>query len=229
MFWLCHWVESEGGGRGGGAKTWHTSHTDNTMWLPSLTVLGKYNIRFCAQLHFCVNHCVSQVSPILIVTHTLHLPAHSYSLLVFLSIVLYIPLDEVYYQKLPKICTSPPFCTFCCLHTTLRQSGERAFAWILILSCAYAPPAVPHTIVTTVAAFWINGSFNEHVLQEISGACVETKPRGMETTCIISGNGGWPCVRLHFQYKQQKPCRWPASRAIVLLCVRVYMHNRQWS
>ena len=36
----------------------------------------------------------------------------------------------------------------------------------------------------------MNGSFDEHVLQEISGSCVETKPRGIEATCIVSGNRG---------------------------------------
>ena len=35
----------------------------------------------------------------------------------------------------------------------------------------------------------MNGSFAECVLREISGACVDTKPRGTEATCIVRGNG----------------------------------------
>ena len=34
------------------------------------------------------------------------------------------------------------------------------------------------TITKTAVAFWTNGSFAEHVLWEISGACVDTKLRG---------------------------------------------------
>ena len=61
------------------------------------------------------------------------------------------------------------------------------FAQILILSRTYAPPTIPHTIAMTTAAFWMNGSFDEGVLQEISGARVETMPRGIKATYIVSG------------------------------------------
>ena len=104
-----------------------------------------------------------------------------------------------------------------------------AFAQILISSRAYAPPAIPHTIATTATAFWMNGSFDECVLQEVSGACVHTKPRGIEATCIISGNRGRPHVSSRFQCEQQKPWRWPVNKSIVFLCVCVYKHNRQRS
>ena len=86
-------------------------------------------------------------------------------------------------------------------------------------------PAIPYTIAMTVVAFWMNGTFDERVLQEISGTCVETKPRGTEATCIVSGNRGRPCISLRFQCKQQKPWRWPANKTIVFLCVCVYKHN----
>ena len=33
-------------------------------------------------------------------------------------------------------------------------------------------------------------SFTERVLHEISGACVDTKPRGNKATCIVSGDRG---------------------------------------
>ena len=86
--------------------------------------------------------------------------------------------------KLPKY--APLFAHY------LRQKWEGG---ILILFHTYASPAVPHTIVTTAVTLWMNGSFDERVLQEISGACVETKPRGIEATCIISGNRGRPRVK----------------------------------
>ena len=59
---------------------------------------------------------------------------------------------------------------------------EGAFARIFISSLANIPPAVPHihfTIVTTSAAFWKNGSFDERVLQEISGTSVDTNRSNM--------------------------------------------------
>ena len=86
-------------------------------------------------------------------------------------------------------------------------------------------PAIPHTIVTTAMGFWMNGIIDERVLQEISRACVKTKPRGIEATCIISGNRGQPRISSRFRCKQQKPWRWPANKAIVFLYVRVYKHN----
>ena len=42
------------------------------------------------------------------------------------------------------------------------------------------------TIMTSAVAFWENVCFDECVLQDISGACVHTKPRGIEVTGIIS-------------------------------------------
>ena len=33
-----------------------------------------------------------------------------------------------------------------------------------------------------------NGSFAEHVTREISGICVDTKPRGIKATRIVSGD-----------------------------------------
>ena len=46
------------------------------------------------------------------------------------------------------------------------------------------------TITTTAAAFKKNDNFDECVLQEISGACVDTKLRCIEATCIVSGDKG---------------------------------------
>ena len=42
------------------------------------------------------------------------------------------------------------------------------------------------------------------VLREISGACVDTKQRGTEATCIICGNGRRLRVSLRSQREQQK-------------------------
>ena len=40
----------------------------------------------------------------------------------------------------------------------------------------------------TATAFWKNGSIAVYVLQEIGGACVDTKPRDIETACIVSSD-----------------------------------------
>lgn len=44
-----------------------------------------------------------------------------------------------------------------------------------------------------------NIRFAECVLQENSDTCVDTKLRGIDATCIVSGDG----MTLHSQYKQQ--------------------------
>ena len=53
------------------------------------------------------------------------------------------------------------------------------------------------TIAMTAAAFWKKSRFDECVLQGISGACVDTKPRGIKKICIFSGDRNaatWVCV-----------------------------------
>ena len=69
-----------------------------------------------------------------------------------------------------------------------------------LISSKYMPhPTVPHnvthksTMLRTAAAFWKNTSFTEHVLWEMSDACVDSKLRGIEATSIISGNRERPC------------------------------------
>ena len=48
-------------------------------------------------------------------------------------------------------------------------------------------------------------SSDEHVLQKISGACVHTKPSGIEAICIISGDRGRPArLSLHSQCERQE-------------------------
>ena len=67
------------------------------------------------------------------------------------------------------------------------------------ISLEYTPPPsppsrIPHNVNArvnnprTTMAFWKNGSFVEHVLWEISGACVDTKLTGIEATGIISSD-----------------------------------------
>ena len=62
------------------------------------------------------------------------------------------------------------------------------------------------TITTTAAVFWKNCNIAECVLREISGVCVDTKPRNIEASSYCG---------------QQKPEQWPAKR-LVISCVRVY-------
>ena len=87
------------------------------------------------------------------------------------------------YRKLAKL--GPPFCT----HYFEAKVGRGHLLKYLISFHTYASPTIPQTIVTTAEALWMNGSFDGRVLQEISGDCVETKPRGTEATFIVSGNG----------------------------------------
>ena len=60
---------------------------------------------------------------------------------------------------------------------------EGMFAQIFNSPRAYGPSL--HSLQSlicvrlTIGAFWKNGSFTEHVPQEISGACVDTKLRSM--------------------------------------------------
>ena len=65
-----------------------------------------------------------------------------------------------------------------------------AFARILILSRAYAPPAVPPTIVTTATAFWMNGSFDERVLQESAALVLKLSQEASKqlTLSVVTGD-----------------------------------------
>jgi len=47
---------------------------------------------------------------------------------------------------------------------------------------------VRSAIITTDVAFGKNGSFDKHVLQEISGTCVHPKPRGIKATVVTGDN-----------------------------------------
>ena len=54
----------------------------------------------------------------------------------------------------------------------------------------------------------MNGSFDERVLQEINGAFVKTKPRGIKATCIIIDNRG------RTQHKLAFPVQVPKTLAV---------------
>ena len=84
-----------------------------------------------------------------------------------------------------------------CTHTTLRQKwggdiySNIYYFWAIL----YSPMlCVRSTITMTAAAFQKNYSFAECLLQEITGACVDTKLRCIEVTRIISGGRGWSCI-----------------------------------
>ena len=66
----------------------------------------------------------------------------------------------------------------------------------------------------TVTGFWKKGSFAKCILREVRDACVDTKPRGTEATCIVSLSGDRP-KSTFFQCKQQKALRWPVNEATV--------------
>ena len=76
------------------------------------------------------------------------------------------------YRTLSKIHLPP-------LHTTLRQGG---------CSCIWFPMML-HVRSTIMATTAKKNSITESVLWEISRVCVDSKPRSIEATCIISGDG----------------------------------------
>ena len=62
----------------------------------------------------------------------------------------------------------------------------------LILWMTPSPHLVPHNVMCDVDIHnncCKNSSFTGRVLQEISSGCVDTKPKGIEESCIISGDG----------------------------------------
>ena len=76
----------------------------------------------------------------------------------------------------------------------------------------------------TATGFWKKGSFAKRILREVRDACVDTKPRGTEATCIVtlSGDRQKPTFS---QCEQQKALRWLVNEATVkfvysiILCV----------
>ena len=55
--------------------------------------------------------------------------------------------------------------------------------------------------MTNTAAFLKNSSFAERVLREINGTCVNTKRRGIEATCIVSGDREQPRISSYLSNK----------------------------
>ena len=70
----------------------------------------------------------------------------------------------------------------------------------------------------TAMAFWKNSRFAE---QEISSAYVDTKPRGIEATYVISGDRGQPHENSHSLCELS-----PVNDTLGVL---VYEHVQQWS
>ena len=56
------------------------------------------------------------------------------------------------------------------------------------------------------------------IVREVRDACVDTKPRGTEATCIVSLSGDRPKPTFS-QCEQQKALRWPVNEATVKICV----------
>ena len=79
---------------------------------------------------------------------------------------------------------------------------------------------LPPFLMTSMA-FWMNGRFDECVLQEVSGACVETKTRSIEVVQLASSVVTTPC-KFALPVQAAKPlavASRPVNKAIVLLCV----------
>ena len=126
------------------------------------------------------------------------------------------------YRSLRKHALPTLFCILLC-----GRSVEGAFAQIF---SAYIPTSVPCNQIRakvdnramTATAFRKNASFNERVLQEISGACVVLS---QEASKQLASSMVTEDSSLRFQCGLQKPWGWPANKAEVILCVRAYEHN----
>lgn len=44
------------------------------------------------------------------------------------------------------------------------------------------------TFMITTVTFWKDSNIAGHILWEISGTCIDTKPQSIEVTCIVSGD-----------------------------------------
>ena len=62
--------------------------------------------------------------------------------------------------------------------------------------------------------FGKKGGFAKRILREVRDACVDTKPRGTEATCIISLSGDRQKATFS-QCKHQKALRWPVNKSTV--------------
>ena len=122
------------------------------------------------------------------------------------------------YCKVLKICLPPSLYALLC-----GKSGRGIY---LIFSCVYVPSPVPCNM--TIRAFWKNSSFTKRVRHEICNTSVDTKLRGIETTCIIVVKG-MTQHKLAFLVQATKPWWWLANEAIVLLYAPFYKLDQQWS
>ena len=72
----------------------------------------------------------------------------------------------------------------------------------------YAPPfpcdvMCELTITTGVFSGRVAVLLHECVLRKISGACIDTKSRGIEATSMVSGDRGQPCISSYYEQWQK--------------------------
>ena len=126
--------------------------------------------------------------------------------------------DQPDWWRRPCYFLTPQRSNFPAYQLTSRESFRLAF---------YARPSPPSVPCAMLRAKW---TINDNCLDflderrfccnNLRGACVDAKPRGIEATCIVSGGRGTNCVSSYCE--QQKPRRRPANEAVMILCVRVY-------
>ena len=96
-----------------------------------------------------------------------------------------------------------------------KSKVERKCLLKYLISLGHTPP-IP---VSRNVKHEFDSSFTEHVIQEISGTCADTKRRGIKATCIVSSDRAQPQISSY--WKQQKTWQWPADKAMVILCVNI--------
>ena len=99
---------------------------------------------------------------------------------------------------------------------------ERKCLLKYLISLGHTPPQflAMWSMSLIIAAFQkTDSSFTEHVIQELSSTCADTKPTGIKATCIVSSDRAQPQISSY--WKQQKPWQWPADKAMVILCVNI--------
>ena len=140
--------------------------------------------------HYPKDNHVSVVSLILLVAHSIMNCHPTYNRLIFECHCVHGNIRSLLIPWPLADSTTLPF--FPPLHFSSKRKWRGGICSnIQLVPCICPPPVVPAVTVTAVAV-WKNGSFAEHAPWQTSSACVDTKPRGIVATYIVSGDRNDP-------------------------------------